>query len=469
MEFSEEEQTKIMDAFKALGVKPKADSPQDLQTWMLEHLQAAGKVKSEDEEEDDDDDDDDDAEPEKVNRTATSNSQWPRLSTFSGDETSKTDVSFDLWKYEVSCLLEEKLHPEESIRQAIRRSLRGQAARVAKNMGLRADSKTIVKKLEAVFGTVEVGQTLLSEFYAARQRKGEGVASWGCRLEDMVNRMQDQGLIAERDVNEMLRTQFWTQLFNQRLKDSSRHKYDSINNFDKLRREIRVIEREYKLTETKDEEETSKAKKTQVYRATTSTTETADDTDGFKELRGMVHKLTNQMESMQQHMKNLGQGQPPVHQPFPPQPTQPFPPQPTQPHPQQMPGPRQQGPRPGQQMGPGPGQPAMGFQGNPQATPPQDVRQNQFYNRQQGQQYHPQGQTGYNYNNSYNNTRYPSPTQNMVGNGCFKCGVVGHYKSNCPMKYEMVVCYYCHQSGHVKRDCPYQQLNSGYLLSRGGQ
>lgn len=56
----------------------------------------------------------------------------------------------------------------------------------------------------------------------------------------------------------------------------------------------------------------------------------------------------------------------------------------------------------------------------------------------------------------------------MVGNGCFKCGIVGHYKWNCPLKDERIVCYSCHQPGHARRECPYQHLNMGLPLS-GGQ
>lgn len=482
-EFSEEEGKKILDAFKALGAKPDADSAEDLQTWMLGHLQAKGKVPT--------------VKPEEKEKNAEHaadvvgarpvHSQWPRLSTFSGDDSSKTDVSFDLWKYEVSCLLEDKLHPEEAIRQAIRRSLRGQAARAARNVGLKADSRAILEKLEAVFGTVEVGQTLLSEFYAARQKKGEDVASWGCRLEDMVNRMQDQGLIPDREANDMLRTQFWTNL-NQRLKDSSRHKFDSVQDFDRLRREIRVIEREYKMAEGKDEEDAAKSKKLTSQRATASTNEappTEEKDGGVKELRGMVHKLSSQMESMQQQLKSLGQGQQPVYQPYSQQP----------PHPQQqqMTGSRQHGPVPGQQtFGPGPGQPPTRSQVNPQQTSPQDARQGavnggQFYSSQHevsrgmgqatgqilGQGSGQVGGQSAGYGGTTDQRYVPqeqySQGQSMVGNGCFKCGIVGHYKWNCPLKNERIVCYLCHQPGHAKRDCPYQHLNSGWPLSRGGQ
>lgn len=314
MEFSEEEGKQVLDAFKALGVKPQAYTPEALQHWMVEHLRGKGIVPP--------------SKLEQQQRVSTErervsterdglvgatlpgshNPQWPRLSTFSGEAGSKTDASFDLWKYEVTCILEGKLHPEESIRQAIRRSLKGQAARVAMHLGPTADSTDILGKLDGVYGSVEVGQALLSEFYAARQRKNEEVVSWGSRLEDMMDTAQRQGLVPEGKANEMLRTQFWTNL-NQRLKDSSRHKFDVVKDFDELRLELRSIEREYKVTEAKDEEEASKAKRTQSQQATGTLACSSPPTDNesVHELKGIIHKLTDQMDSMQQQMHAMGQ------------------------------------------------------------------------------------------------------------------------------------------------------------------
>lgn len=307
MEFSRAEGKQLLETFAALGVKPNADSPEDLQDWMIEHLKASGRlpveVKGEHTEAKDL------GKASAATGLTPSNPQWPRLSTFSGDESNRADASFDLWKYEVTCLLEGKLHSEETIRQSIRRSLRGQAARVAMHLGPLADSSEILRKLEGVYGSVEVGQALLSEFYAARQKKDEDVVSWGCRLEDMIDRARKQGLVPEREANEMLRTQFWTNL-HQKLKDSSRHKFDMIKDFDRLRVEIRAIEREYKSLGIAETEEANKEKKaTQSQRAMATTSEQPSETETVKELTGMVHKLSAQLESVQQQMQAIGQAQ----------------------------------------------------------------------------------------------------------------------------------------------------------------
>ncbi len=458
MEFTEEEGKKVLEAFKALGVKSKADSADTLQHWMVEHLKGKGMVTQ--------------AKHESQQGSSavkdgsggatlpgSHNPQWPRLSTFSGEAGSKTDASFDLWRYEVTCILEGQLHPEESIRQAIRRSLKGQAARVAMHLGPTADSEDILGKLEGVYGSVEVGQALLSEFYAARQKKGEDVVSWGCRLEDMMDRAERQGLVPEEKANEMLRTQFWTNL-NQRLKDSSRHKFDVIQDFDKLRLELRSIEREYKVTEAKDEEEASKSKRTQSQRATgtLASSSSSSENESVHELKGIIHKLTGQMESMQQQMHVMGQAHqqqtcPPYPSPSVGRDIAPFP---------GMPGPLTYPNIAQQQHMQGPSGPPR-FQASGPGSQPQGGRN--WGPTNQG----PRGEVpggGGGIRNPGQGNFYPQ-SQNMVGNGCFKCGQVGHYKWECPMRNEGIVCYACHQPGHAKRECPHQSLNMQWPPSQG--
>ena len=123
-DFSPEESQRLIDSFQALGVKPKCDSTEDLEEWMLAYLSNKGVV------------------PPKVEpivatssqHTTTTVTQYPKLVPFSG-EGGKGETSYDLWKYDLQCLLEERIHSHESIRQALRNSLRGRAARTAKMLG----------------------------------------------------------------------------------------------------------------------------------------------------------------------------------------------------------------------------------------------------------------------------------------------------------------------------------------------
>jgi len=96
-----------------------------------------------------------------------------KLPTFSGDPTSKADVAFDIWRYEVDGLLQDGLHSEEALRQAVRRSLKGEAKRIVMRLDLTATAHDIVGQLDGVYGTIEPGEALLGEFYSAHQLEDE--------------------------------------------------------------------------------------------------------------------------------------------------------------------------------------------------------------------------------------------------------------------------------------------------------
>jgi hypothetical protein len=86
----------------------------------------------------------------------------------------------------------------------------------------------------------------MAKFCSAKQEDTEDVTQWSCRLEDILGRVMEQGLISHYDSNEMLRSEFWAGL-RQDLKDTLGFKYEMVKDFDKLRVELRKIEREHKL------------------------------------------------------------------------------------------------------------------------------------------------------------------------------------------------------------------------------
>ena len=237
-EFSPEEGQRLIDSFQALGVKPKCDSTEDLEEWMLAYLSNKGVVPK--------------VEPNVTTssqHTTTTVTQYPKLVPFSG-EGGKGETSYDLWKYDLQCLLEERIHSHESIRQALRNSLRGRAARTAKMLGTSATIDDIVHKLDCIYGTGEIGENLLSEFYSASQRGDEDVAAWSCRLEELLAKAAEQTRIDVADRDKMLKAKFWAGL-HQDLKDSSRYKKEAARDFDELRIAIRAIEHEHSLSSMK--------------------------------------------------------------------------------------------------------------------------------------------------------------------------------------------------------------------------
>jgi hypothetical protein len=180
---TDEEAVQLRKAFEQIGAKSKADTTEVLEEWMRGYLAAKGKLgelKTEEEKSEEVE------QPKKEPQATSTYHQTPRISPFSGDDNSKSDTSFDLWKFEVECLLKTKMHPEPVICLAVRKSLRGEAARIAKRQGSEATVHRLLESLEAVYGEVDAG-----EFYAARQSKTEDVSAWGCRLEDLLDRAKE--------------------------------------------------------------------------------------------------------------------------------------------------------------------------------------------------------------------------------------------------------------------------------------
>ncbi|XP_033730472.1 uncharacterized protein LOC117319869 [Pecten maximus] len=208
-----------------------------------------------------------------------------RISVFSGEE---KDTAYDVWRYEVGSLL--VTHGEEVVATALRRSLKGRASKVAMNVGPKASVGAIVAKMDSIFGAVEKGETLLAKFFSARQKEGEDVSTWSCRLEDIMNKAVQQGDVPDRNAEGMLRTMFWTGL-RREIKDVTGHKYDTVRPFDDLRIAVRQVERDL----MQREEETTQGKAADKVKPVAHM---AAATDELKEMKGLIQQLTTDMAEM---------------------------------------------------------------------------------------------------------------------------------------------------------------------------
>lgn len=287
-----EEEKKIVDALRKLGLKPKADTPSDLMKW-IEHV---GKPKEEKS----------DPSLGNDNRSsrATSVPTPRRLSMFHGDVSNLTkgEVVYDQWRYEVSCLVEEG-YTQKDIAEAIRRSVRGEPSRVLMRLGTTATVIEILQKFDSVYGIIDTRESLLAKFYSAKQGDTEDVTSWSCRLEDILGRAIEKKIVSKVDSNGMLRSMLWTGLRTD-LKNISGHKFDAIQDFDRLRIELRLIE----------QEQTDRTHSKVTIRSTVDRTETRqqkdrqDNVDCSKEvneLRSMLETMTSNVASMTTQMKDL--------------------------------------------------------------------------------------------------------------------------------------------------------------------
>ncbi|XP_076467233.1 uncharacterized protein LOC143298299 [Babylonia areolata] len=234
-------------------------------------------------------------------------------SVFSGVSAKETDTTYDLWRYEVECLKAED-HKEHVVLEAVRRSLWGEAARVAMRLGTTASLSELLSKFESICGVVQAKETLMASFYSAHQDKTETVSAWGCRIEDLWTRAMKTSKFTEEESREALR-KFWDGL-RQDLKDRSGHKYDTIKDFDDLRRVLRELEldanpkkAEAKVVQSVDGKELQalRAELRQLKAQLSSTKHTQPD-----QRQQPNQSIRNQ--SIYGQSRSTGQGTPPQHE-----------------------------------------------------------------------------------------------------------------------------------------------------------
>ncbi|VDI57524.1 Hypothetical predicted protein [Mytilus galloprovincialis] len=151
--------------------------------------------------------------------------QRPRFPIFSGE--AKSEATFDVWMFE-----------------SVRGSLKGKARSLLLSLSEHASPQQILDKLEGVYGNVYTSEALLEKFYKETQQQNQTVADFGMTLESIIQPAVEKGDITFETKNEMLRSKFWSGIRDPLLKNSSRYKFDTVKDFDQLRKEIRAIELE---------------------------------------------------------------------------------------------------------------------------------------------------------------------------------------------------------------------------------
>ncbi|CAG2199691.1 unnamed protein product [Mytilus edulis] len=174
--------------------------------------------------------------------TSYSAFQRPKFPIFSGE--AKSEATFDVWMFEVKCVLREGNFSDPVILQSVRGSLKGKARSLLLSLPEDASPQQILEKLEGVYGNVYTSEALLEKFYKETQQPSQSVADFGMTLESIIQPAVEKGDISFDTKNEMLRSKFWSGIRDPLLKNSSRYKFDTVKDFDQLRKEIRAIELE---------------------------------------------------------------------------------------------------------------------------------------------------------------------------------------------------------------------------------
>lgn len=168
----------------------------------------------------------------------------PDLPSFSGDGKLNTSM-FEIWRYDVNCLLDEGIYPPHIVREAIRKSLKGSARGVLLHLGEHASVSEIISELEGIYGNVQSGERLKEQFYSEKQKADESVGDYSLRLERLLSRVP--GHLDRTAKNDMLRNRLWSGLRNIELKNASRYLFEKNLNYNTLRKELRAVEEDLRL------------------------------------------------------------------------------------------------------------------------------------------------------------------------------------------------------------------------------
>ncbi len=174
--------------------------------------------------------------------------QAPRIALFSGDGTKdeppKGELSYNQWRYEVRCLQKEG-YSSPVILRTIRHSVRGTAAKVLRCLREDSSLDTVLSKFEDSFKPYLSKDQLFPLFYAAQQGPDERVEVWGCRIEDLITQIVEQGGISQEASRDMLKTKFWFGLRDARLREATRYRLESDCSYEELFRAVRKVEQEF--------------------------------------------------------------------------------------------------------------------------------------------------------------------------------------------------------------------------------
>ena len=68
----------------------------------------------------------------------------------------------------MECLINSEKYDIETVLNTVRHSLKGEAGLVAMRLGPGATLKTIIQKLDSIYGAIDHKETVLAKFYSAK-------------------------------------------------------------------------------------------------------------------------------------------------------------------------------------------------------------------------------------------------------------------------------------------------------------
>ncbi|XP_033725272.1 paraneoplastic antigen Ma3 homolog [Pecten maximus] len=131
--------------------------------------------------------------------------------------------------------------------------------------------------MDSVFGNVQQAEMLLAQFYSAKQHADEDVASWSCRLEDLVAKAVESGQVTKH---------------KPALKDASGYMHENINDFDELRIALRRLEDDW------NSRQPEKVAKKEATITKVATTVMEPGKSEMSELKGIIQQLAAEVKDL---------------------------------------------------------------------------------------------------------------------------------------------------------------------------
>lgn len=293
MAMPEEDMKQLASCFTELKVNPKMDTAEDFEQWMTDYVVGKLRLKGQEIVKNQEPIRNPSSSSGKISSGATHVLHTPKIFAFSG-EGDHTDAAFEAWRYEVLTLLREGSYTDKIVTTAVKKSLRGEAAKVVRRLGVDSSTQQILNKFQVIYGRVEDPSDLLTEFHKATQGPSESVSAWCCRIEDLLHRALEEDPSHLTRPEETLRLKFYSGL-QKDIQDRIRHLKAHLRDFDSLLFEARRAEMEGKGSVTSLDKKSAQVRLVQ-----------ADDMKSEMDtLKASICTLTTKMSEMTDTLRDI--------------------------------------------------------------------------------------------------------------------------------------------------------------------
>ena len=178
----------------------------------------------------------------KLPTKTTTQISLPKISIFYGDA-GKGEVSYDTWRYEINCLISEKVYSNDTILLSIRKSVRGAAADVLRRLGVGVSIENILVQFDTVYGDIESEASILKKFFSCSQNSNEKVIEYCSRLENTFARAIELKAFEKQSTDTKLKDVFYQGLIPE-LKHLVSFKFELTKSYNDFKLKVRRVENE---------------------------------------------------------------------------------------------------------------------------------------------------------------------------------------------------------------------------------